>query len=194
MADDERFINYEALNEEFGDADVSDEEDMIMKENEDAKSAKSRIPNKYEKMIKTGMVADDKYMFPNYFVSMKSRAKITKIEEEEGNKVLLGLNDKKGGASKVADKKKAQQNKKKAKSRKAYDSDGLSNDEFEAEDAEMMADFDTIIKHKNKKEARIERIIKDKTLFNKMKYMLDCGFNLLVYGVGSKFDMLNLFA
>jgi hypothetical protein len=54
------------------------------------------VPNKYEKMIKTGMVADDKYTFPNYFVSMKSRAKITKAEEEEGNKVLLGLQDKKG--------------------------------------------------------------------------------------------------
>lgn len=30
-------------------------------------------------------------------------------------------------------------------------------------------------------------------LFNKMKFMLDCGFNLLVYGVGSKLDLMNLF-
>lgn len=30
-------------------------------------------------------------------------------------------------------------------------------------------------------------------LFNKMKFMLDCGFNLLVYGVGSKLDLINLF-
>ena len=30
-------------------------------------------------------------------------------------------------------------------------------------------------------------------LYQKMKYMLDCGFNLLVYGVGSKVDILNYF-
>jgi hypothetical protein len=58
----------------------------------------------------------------------------------------------------------------------------------------MMADFESLIKHKIKKEVRIECILKEKALFNKMKYMLDCGFNLLVYGVGSKYDMLNLFA
>ena len=26
-----------------------------------------------------------------------------------------------------------------------------------------------------------------------MKYMLDCGFNLLIFGVGSKVDILNYF-
>ena len=29
--------------------------------------------------------------------------------------------------------------------------------------------------------------------FDKMKYMLDCGFNLLVYGVGSRYALLNKF-
>jgi hypothetical protein len=29
--------------------------------------------------------------------------------------------------------------------------------------------------------------------FDKMKYMLDCGFNLMVYGVGSRYKLLNLF-
>ena len=26
-----------------------------------------------------------------------------------------------------------------------------------------------------------------------MKYMMDCGFNLLVYGVGSRYKLLNMF-
>ena len=36
-------INYGALNEEFGDVDISDEEDQIQHENEDAKSARSHV-------------------------------------------------------------------------------------------------------------------------------------------------------
>lgn len=30
-------------------------------------------------------------------------------------------------------------------------------------------------------------------MFNRLKYMLDCGFNLMLYGVGSKLDLVNLF-
>jgi len=60
----------------------------------------------------------------------------------------------------------------------------------------MMVDDgeEALIKNKELKEKRIEHMLKTKDLFNKMKYMLDCGFNLLVHGVGSKYDMLNLFA
>ena len=35
-------INYEAINEAFGDADVSDEEDAIQNENDDTKSGKTK--------------------------------------------------------------------------------------------------------------------------------------------------------
>mgnify|MGYP000851192481 CR=1 FL=1 len=47
--------DYEAFNEAFGDADVSDEEDAIQNENDDTKSGKSKLQNKYEKQIKSGM-------------------------------------------------------------------------------------------------------------------------------------------
>lgn len=65
---------------------------MILADNEDGKSARSKATNKYERQIKQGLQADDKFAFPNYFVSMKSRSKITQAEEKEANKVLL--NDK----------------------------------------------------------------------------------------------------
>ena len=68
-----------------------DEEDLIQKENEDM--GKKRMPNRYEKQIKMGTY--DKYTFPNYFTSQKARAKITKQEEQDGNKLFLGLQDKK---------------------------------------------------------------------------------------------------
>ena len=36
-----------------------------------------------------GKMALDKYDLPNYFVSQKTRAKITKAEETDGNKIFL---------------------------------------------------------------------------------------------------------
>ena len=45
-------INYNELNEEFGDVDISDEEDLIEKENMDVASRKSKTQTKYEKHLK----------------------------------------------------------------------------------------------------------------------------------------------
>ena len=50
---------------------------------------------------------------------------------------------------------------------------------------------DTIMKHKSLKNRHVEAVMRQ--TFDKMKYMLDCGFNLLVYGVGSRYKLLNLF-
>lgn len=50
---------------------------------------------------------------------------------------------------------------------------------------------DTFMKHKEHKNQYIEDQMATK--FEKMKYMMDCGFNLLVYGVGSRYQVLNLF-
>jgi hypothetical protein len=79
------------------------------------------------------------------------------------------------------------------------------------EDEEMLGEDDgenVVIKNTEQINKRIEQFIgkvsnpneKDPVikannmLLKKMKYMLDCGFNLLVYGVGSKMDVLNFFA
>ena len=67
-----------------------DEEEDIIKDNEELKSTRSRVKkNRYEIQIKSGTFSDDKYTFPNYFVSQKSRVKITKKEEEDGEKLFL---------------------------------------------------------------------------------------------------------
>lgn len=58
-------IDYNELNEEFGDVDISDEEDLIEKENLDVVSRKSKTQTKYEKQLKQGylIVNPDKYLF-----------------------------------------------------------------------------------------------------------------------------------
>ena len=57
---------------------------------------------------------------------------------------------------------------------------------------DMCGDADNnLIKHKDQKNLNIINIVKQN--FEKMKFMLDCDFNLLIYGVGSKIDILNLF-
>lgn len=71
-----------------------DEEDQIIKENEDNKSKKSKV-EKYDRKIKNGEFADQKYGFPNFFHSLKSRSKITREEEGKGLRILLGQEDKK---------------------------------------------------------------------------------------------------
>lgn len=209
-------INYGELNEEFGDVDISDEEDMIQKEHADAHTTgKGKIPNKYEKQIKQGLlIAQDKYLFPNYFTSQKARAKITKQDEQEGNKILLQMQDKKDTKKKVTKKKKGSRSKSR-KGKDLSDSDNIYDEQLEddrvdlsktrnredqnmlEEDEECMygdnnvLDCNAYIKQINQKNAVAKAFIKER--FPKMKYMLDCGFNLLVYGVGSKVDILNLF-
>jgi len=40
------------------------------------------------------LITQDRYQFPNYFTSQKARSKITKLDETEGNKLLLEYKDK----------------------------------------------------------------------------------------------------
>ena len=48
-----------------------------------------------------------------------------------------------------------------------------------------------LAKHADWKYKLQTKLIKED--FDKMKYMLDCGFNLLVYGYGSKRELINFF-
>lgn len=50
---------------------------------------------------------------------------------------------------------------------------------------------DVFDKHRKEKEELNDKI-KDK-FFVKMKYFLDCGFNLLIFGIGSKWNIINTF-
>lgn len=62
--------------------------------------------------------------------------------------------------------------------------------EMEAENQPGVGQNESI-KHNDLKNKNIVNLVKNN--FEKMKYMLDCGFNLLIYGVGSKIDIINLF-
>lgn len=65
MSNEKKAMMYSQLNEEFGDVDISDEEDMIAKDKDDKRP---RTINRYERLIKQGG-ATNKFMFPNYFTS-----------------------------------------------------------------------------------------------------------------------------
>mmetsp|Transcript_15629 Transcript_15629/g.11009 ORF Transcript_15629/g.11009 Transcript_15629/m.11009 type:complete len:106 (-) Transcript_15629:623-940(-) len=54
----------------------------------------------------------------------------------------------------------------------------------------MLSDYKES-KHQFEKEELFERLRDDN--FEQMKYFLDCGFNLLVFGAGSKRTLLNTF-
>lgn len=68
-------INYQDLNEQFGNVSVSDEEDQIENENKDKKSRKINVS---ERQIKN-MFGQAKHEldFPNYFNSQRLRVKLT---------------------------------------------------------------------------------------------------------------------
>jgi len=91
-------IDYEAFNEEHGNADVSDEEEAISRNIADAKSTKSRATatnSKFDKMIKAQAMEDVKsakgrFQFANYFVSVKTApTKLTKQDEAEAVKLFV---------------------------------------------------------------------------------------------------------
>lgn len=175
---------------------AADEEEDIIKDNEEHKSTRSRAKkNKYDIQIKSGTFSDDKYTFPNYFVSQKSRVKITKKEEEDGEKLFLSQKQKPEKASRP-------QSKNRKRSVKKGRAGSESDEEMEIMDNDFSLDSQASIKHYKKKNDRltlmlcppVEMEIKQQPLFQKMRFMLDCGFNLLVFGVGSKYDILNLFA
>lgn len=52
-------------------------------------------------------------------------------------------------------------------------------------------DSDCVQKHELEKEGLVNRVKQDH--FGQMKYYLDCGFNLLIFGVGSKRGIVNNF-
>ena len=97
------------------------------------------MSSKYEKQIKSGEQARDKYMLPNYFVSQKMRAKITKSEETEGNKVLLG------------------DSKKPAKKGKGR---GNSKNRGSDSDQEMFFEDQCPIRHKDQKSQYIQELVR----------------------------------
>lgn len=71
------------------------------------------------------------------------------------------------------------------------DEEGPIKVEKENTDINNLIETEAPIKHENEKK-KIGESIK-LVQFPRMKYYLDCGFNLLVYGVGSKRNILNYF-
>lgn len=69
----------------------------------------------------------------------------------------------------------------------------MDHDDYGAEANINSSDtrLDVHVKHQFLKNKNIELLIKTK--YGEMKYMLDCGFNILLYGIGTKFEFLNLF-
>ena len=65
-----------------------------------------------------------------------------------------------------------------------------NGDEFDQEMSDEEKQFEDQ-RHKENKNVNCVQIKKQH--FAKMKYMLDIGFNLLIFGVGSKYDITNLF-
>ena len=85
--------------------------------------------------------------------------------------MLLGVDDKK------------KKNRKKSKRRCGSSDEEMISDD---EDGPIIP-----VKRLEEKNINLENLMKKN--FIKMKYMMDCGFNLLVYGVGSKLDLMNMF-
>lgn len=71
------------------------------------------------------------------------------------------------------------------------DIESMASEDVEMEGLHSPNDDFEIVKHSEEKNFFNQSQFRIK--FEKMKYMLDCGFNLLVYGCGSKADVLNLF-
>lgn len=97
-------INYEAINEAYGEVSVSDEEDQIMKDVADKKGARrggkrtenAKVVSKYERSVKAGYIkTKEGAEFPNYFVAQKVRSKISAAEEETGKRLFLKTEGKK---------------------------------------------------------------------------------------------------
>ena len=134
--------------------------------------------------------ADQKarYAFPNYFISVKTHAKITKQEEQEATKLFL-----------EDSKKDAKKNKKRPasskKTRPQNNTDGDEQMKGEGGPDEIIDgcvdDDDGILKNEYHKNMVMKRLVNE--MYPKMKYLLDSGFNLCLYGVGSKIDFLNFF-
>ena len=66
----------------------------------------------------------------------------------------------------------------------------MKDSQYEQSD-DLIEKNDFSIKHLSEKNKNIEKII-EKT-FKKMKFSLDCNINIMIYGVGSKYNLLNLF-
>lgn len=78
--------------------------------------------------------------------------------------------------------------------KKLYKTDIESDEPESLEDMDMeMEDGEKADEVRYGNEKNFNCILLKRENFAKMKYMLDIGFNLLIYGVGSKHDITNLF-
>ena len=64
-------------------------------------------------------------------------------------------------------------------------------DGLEEEEDDVKGFMNTHVKNLEVKSRHVQRLTKQ--FYGKMKFVLDCGFNLLLFGVGSKIDFINLF-
>ena len=179
---------------------------MIEKEIYDKKTSKGNGGvglSRQERAIRFGRLATDTTTlgFPNFFTAQKVKTKITIENEKCGNTFLLNeVKDKKG--------KKAVGGRKNTKTEDEDSDDGFQaeyegtytkNDlteykkekKTEIDFKQLETKADQYNKNVQAKKLRIDDIKKE--LFQKMKFYQDCGLNILVYGVGSKRHILNLY-
>eukprot|EP00347_Sterkiella_histriomuscorum_P014737 403359737 len=205
-------IQYNQLNEQFGDLS-SDEEDDI---DQTLQQKKVKTSNKtYNEFLLTHKNLSQKtshYYFPNYFESYKLRAKVTEAEETRGkNEILQGDFNKNQQMKQKENQKKLKEASKKKYFTDAEDTLGQASDYEEILKSGVMGqEAQSLIHHKNEEELqRMEENdltrkhlsqkrkhyaqVSSSANFTQMKYYLECGFNLLVYGVGSKRNLVNQF-
>ena len=141
--------------------------------------------SKFERFVRSGRNQKDSITlgFPNFFTAQKVRAKITQQDIKVGNKELL----------KTEPKVKQQKSKKSGRTRS-------DNDMSEEEDPTVFQrpadlkyeDFENaLIKNEREKKANFDRLCEK--LHKKMKFYQECSLNLMVFGVGSKRDFLNIY-
>ncbi|CDW82556.1 origin recognition complex subunit 2 [Stylonychia lemnae] len=145
----------------------------------------------------------------SYFETQRQRGKVTEEDEKKGKQILLKgdfINDK--SRSNQAAKKDLQNLKKlKVPSKKSFKSDYEDIHPFDDEDnipnqdlTQLKNDEDAVReqedtstkKHLQQKQAILSQLFSQKN-FQSWKYFLDCGFNLLIYGIGSKRKLINNF-
>jgi hypothetical protein len=68
---------------------------------------------------------------------------------------------------------------------------GVVRDQRNQDEVKNEVEDERLRKHPKEKDHILERL--PYTMFHPMRHYLNCGFNLLVYGVGSKRKFLNLF-
>ena len=143
-------------------------------------------------------------LLQTFFESNKQRAKVTEEEEKKGKQIFL---KREFGGGKATKKAKQDLESQRRLGRKAYKTDfeggaGEEDSEEEVKDGltnvKKEDDFEIIQEERRlKKHFQVKQeynsYLQSVEKFQEMKYFLDCGFNLLVYGIGSKRNLLNSF-